>query len=67
MASFTITFEDTEDGGMKSSIEVKGFINASSKTLDQNTCVQNMFFAINNFMVKDLGLKIPPIHAADAT
>lgn len=67
MASFTITFEDTEDGSIKSTIEIKGFKNSSSKTLAENTCVQNMFFAINNFMVKDLGIKIPQIDAADAT
>ena len=66
MASFTITFEDTEDGGIKSTIEIKGFKNSSSKTLAENTCVQNIFFAVNNFMVKDLGIKIPQIDAADA-
>lgn len=49
MASFTISFEDTEDGGIKSTIEIKGFKNSSSKTLAENTCVQNIFFRSKQF------------------
>lgn len=66
MAKFTITFEDTKNGGMKSSIDLIGFKDVPGQSLNQNTCVQNLYFALNNFMVAELGLKIPPIQVKDA-
>jgi len=58
MASFTISMTDSEDGGMKVSIEVKGFLGATIASRDENSTAQNIYFVLAE-TIKSLGLKIP--------
>lgn len=58
MASFTISMTDSEDGGMKVSIEVKGFRGATIASRDENSAAQNIYFVLAE-TIKSLGLKIP--------
>ena len=39
MAKFILEFEDTEDGGMKAKVELKGFSDASKSNMGNQTCV----------------------------
>jgi len=61
-AKFILEFEDTKQGGMKVKIELAGFNNATHKNIEGQTCVQNLYFAINGFLSKELGIKIPEVN-----
>jgi hypothetical protein len=64
MAKFIIEFEDNEDGGMNSKIELIGFKGVKGLNVETNSCTQNMYFAINNFLVSEIGLSIPEVNKA---
>ena len=66
MAKFTIEFEDDDKQGMKAKVVLDGFKGVTSDNLLANTATQNMYFAINAFLVNGLGLDIPETIANDS-
>ncbi len=66
MAKFTITFEDSEDGGMEASIVLINFNESSVISLEENTAAQNVYFGIANWM-NGVGLRVPANHIKRCT